>query len=375
MIKRVLIAATILSAATPHIQVGGIRFKPEELAFGFLAVYVLFVPGIVRYRTVPFWYLAPFATVAFSTVAACLSGFYDDVVTPALTIAKWIEYGFIFLIAYSLNLDAGDFRLISRGIATVAVALTVFGLLQSGAPRAFDAAPFVGESNHIGFVCALGVLLAINEGGWLYCAAAAASVVGLMLSASRSATIAIGCGLLSFFLFTRKKVAVALLAAAAVTFLVWPWAVERLVSGIHAEVSLFVKNVERESIGQPRLIGAVNRIQNADTAVREAAISPILGLGPGVRHRIFYENQYAMWIGEMGMLGLTAFVGLVVCAYFRARQTVQIFAAVLVMYIVFALFCECFFVTRLAPLIWLVAGVSLNPSGIEFFIFRKHSVT
>lgn len=360
MIRHALLTTVILSVATPHVSVGGIRFKPEDFIFAFIALYVLLKPAVIRFRTVPVRYLLPFGAVTASVISACLSGYYGDVVTPGLTALKWIEYGFIFVIAYCIDFKQEDFKFLSSGVVIAAIAFSLFGLLQpAGTIRAFDAPPFVGESNHIGFVCALGALLAVNDGRLLYYAAAAASVVGLMLSGSRSATIALACGLLSFFLFTRKRAAVALLCGVALTFLIWPLAVERLVSGIHSEVSLYVKNMERESVGQPRLIAAVNRIQNADTAVRESGISPIFGLGPGVRHRIFYENQYAMWIGDSGMLGFAAFTFLIAAAYFSVCRESPILASVIVMYLVFALFCESFFVTRLAPFIWVCMGMGL----------------
>jgi hypothetical protein len=175
-------------------------------------------------------------------------------------------------------------------------ALAGFGVAEQLAPggpvRTFESGYFEGQANHAGGVFAIaasaGFALCFHR-RWrtLGAAVALACIVALAGTRSREAGAALiagtGCAAIAYRPILLAPVACASFAAA-----------------------LFVPDAWWYALSAPGT-SLFDRMVHWKAALSTVPDFPLLGLGPGARHRQFYDNHWIMLLAETGLLGAAAF--------------------------------------------------------------------
>jgi O-antigen ligase len=232
-------------------------------------------------------------------------------------VAKYVEYFIIFFITVNyVRTEEAFRRLLAAVLATAAlIVLYAYWQIPSGVR---PSAPFEGregEPNTLGGYLvlissvAIAIALTAADRRWKRPCAVLAMLAPLPLLAtlSRSSWIGACCALLTLFVLSpgRRRLAGALILAAALLFFLHPRAVEnRIAYTFEGEESGSL------SVGRLRLDPSSSaRIGSWGTALAGFERRPILGWG--VTGYGFMDAQYFRILVELGLVGFAAFVCLI----------------------------------------------------------------
>lgn len=264
---------------------------------------------------------------------------------------------------------------ILTGVAAAGVieAIRAWWRLGGGWPgpdaRPFNQWPWVAESNHMAALLLVGALWA---GGrflapsmrfaWLPVAAVLAA--GTAVTSSRSALLGAAAGLGVVALHVGSwRIPLGIALAAVLAWPVLPTSVRlRLSRDFLEEVDQHrYWSVLAEDGFQHRYTPSRNRIECWSMILDDARRHPILGTGWGSRHRTFYESQFMMELGEVGLLGLCAFSAVLLALARRLDHSGEIgLLAGLAALAVMGLTMNSFVIARTAGPFWILAGCALG---------------
>jgi O-antigen ligase len=184
--------------------------------------------------------------------------------------------------------------------------------------------------------------------------------LALFWTYSRAAYAALLVSVLITASFRGKRVLVATLVFLILfIFLLAPHAIlERIYS---SKIALLSPNYNESSVAY--------RVHQAKFALETVRQYPLFGIGLGARERVFYENQFIMFLSELGTVGFAAFFVLIFLIFktalslFRSAQNSLIkgFSAGYIAGL-FGLLIECntlvvFMISRIAMPFWLLTAI------------------
>ena len=213
-------------------------------------------------------------------------------------LAQTAYLGVVLVLAFTAAPRLGDaglrvFFLSLCGFAVYGIAEMAWPMELGGGYRTYERVFFEGQANHAGGLLALGVVVGMSLGAsprWRVLAPVTALLCAAALAGthSREAVVAAGAGLFALYALRRPRVALAMALTGALVFALAP-------SGVGDWLA-------------PPGSSLAHRLQHWHNALWSVPGYAVLGLGPGARHRAYYDNQYVLLLAETGFLGLGAFL-------------------------------------------------------------------
>ncbi len=310
-------------------------------------------------------------SIGLSLAGGLIIGTLISPLQAAFTALKLVEYLLGFYAAYLLR------PRLEIPLIIGLLFLGGVGLLETfqGTPRAFNAFPYPAESNHIGGVAVLSAAFALGgiigqSGRRMWILLLLAGIVTL-LSQSRIALLAFIFLLLLQLPQPKTRGAALFLLLLMIGAATLTPLQERL-RGINLEWNSYRETRQRVSEGLPPKSSLTrNRFEMWEHLADDYARFPILGSGPGSRHRVIYENSYVMLACEFGAFGVMAFGLLILSIFFALHRTAHsgpdpgssygaAFATVAML--ILGLTSISFFLAREAGLWWILVGSALASS-------------
>ncbi|NIR42894.1 MAG: hypothetical protein GWN99_03335 [Gemmatimonadetes bacterium] len=271
----------------------------------------------------------PILAVVVVELAALLWGAYRgtaglsfELYSAAFFLLKTIEVAFLYFITVDTVRTARDLRIFTAVFVASATALGVWGVIESGS-RGGDVA-ITGPAGHGGYsllgltyVVLLAVLVSLSltrrEGRVKAMMVAAALPVfySLLYTFSRQSYVGAAAALAALLWFRRRVLLVpAMLAMLALPFVV-PQAVEERATSI-------VTNAPDPATGSRPYGTRMRALRARLPEVLEQR--PLLGFGPAALPPGFLDNQYLLVLYYTGLIGLAAFLWLLVAAGLTAYR-------------------------------------------------------
>ncbi len=307
-------------------------------------------------------------SIGVSLAGGLCLGTFSSPLQAALTSLKLIEYTIAFYAAYLLRPRLEIPLLLSL------LFLGAMGLWENlqGSVRPYNSFPYPAESNHIGGVAVLCIAFAfggiIGKKGKRMWTLLFLSGLVVVLSQSRIALVALGI-LLLLQLPHRKTRGIALLLLLLIGGGLFFTPVQNRIRNSSVEWETYRESRENLSEGLPPEFSKTrNRFEVWERLAEDYARFPVLGSGPGSRHRVIYENAYVMLACEYGAIGVLTFALLLFSIFCRLHQAAHFgrdpgsaygaaFATIVMLTL--GITSISFFVSREAGLWWILIGASL----------------
>lgn len=313
----------------------GLGLPIETVSLVMLAASALAVLGVIQ-RAVKSRGEVHFAGGGVLVLVALLiisSLFTASSVTSIVVATRPYLFAFVMLLflANEARIDPAGFRRTLRLVAWLAAGVSVLALYQRATgtwpvldelatgvqytSRAYAGRPggTMGHPILFGAVAALGAILAITQRGRLWIIAFALSGIGVLISGSRSAWVAITLGVLFYLfdrsrdkIFTPKRVTLGLVAAAiAAPFVLTSSAIGEFINDlgqrfqIAGDVSGDARNL-RLDIAFARIFSSFETVTVGHGALSDSAYLTAYGIGDG--QATTFDNMYAAIWHNFGLL-------------------------------------------------------------------------
>jgi O-antigen ligase len=135
-------------------------------------------------------------------------------------------------------------------------------------------------------------------------------VVGMLLSGSRTAIMSLALTMAIVAVTRPRHRLLMLTGLAALAF-----AVHMLFPGV---IGSFAQNLQPKTIAQQEVGNREGRLEDWPRIMRHYSAKPLLGRGPGTftpKKFFFVDNQYLMFLVEIGTLGLLAVLGMFITTF------------------------------------------------------------
>jgi len=304
--------------------------KFGDLVFVFLILIALF--KIKDWKSTPLD--LPFVIFALIMMLAIYRGIAINTISrPSMSVLyllKIIQYFLLFYLMFNLISNRNEARFYAIVIFATALLIGVYGIIEHFRPyphypfsypffyRIYERGYFYHDANH--FAAYLMFMASLIFGLLLFTSKHFLKKIGLFViflflslplfwTYSRAAYSALFVSLLVISGIKSKRILIPTLAL--FTLFIFLFASPAVIDRIYSFKTAILSN-------NPHTSSIAYRFQQIRYALETIKQYPFLGIGLAARSRVFYENQFIMFISEIGILGLIAFFSIILTIFSAA---------------------------------------------------------
>lgn len=281
------------------------------------------------------WKATPLDLPLISFVLICIFSIFKGIfintvnqpIVSILYLLKILQYFLSFYLLFNFLNQEKEVMLYLRTIFITALLIGIYGIIEHFYPyphypfsypffyRIYERGYFYHEANH--FAAYLMFIVSLIFGLFVYAQGSILKKIGLFSvflflcfpifwTYSRGAYLALFLSLLIISWLRDKKIF--LLTICAIILFLGLLAPASIIERIYSiKTAMFTSSPYSSSFAY--------RMQQVGYAWQTIKQHPFLGIGLGARERVFYENQFLLLFSEVGLLGVVAFLSIIIVLF------------------------------------------------------------